>query len=182
MSLIPDVFAGGSTFISTLSDYDVLLLDSFECPRGTKLSISHAKIISTTKINGMKGTVKEVSGYDDWNISIEFTYVSPTQFGVLQMIRKLKALWFKQEPIAIGNKKINALGIKKCVITQIEFPDEERDFELPIRISAISDEGFDISSSDLSITNYISEEFKTVIKPAQELLSDIGDGINGLIS
>ena len=115
-------------------------LDEFKCPLDTKVSVSQERIISNTKVNGLRGTVKETSGLNDWSIDIEFLFIDSDVKEVYKQIDKLKSIWNKQEAIEITNKKLGKLGITHCVLTRLEFPNEDRLFELPVRITALSDD------------------------------------------
>ena len=45
-------------------------MQTFRLPTTSVISLSRAKNIGITKINGGKGSVKEIYGFEDWNITI----------------------------------------------------------------------------------------------------------------
>ncbi len=148
--MIPDIMPGGPFLIFTLSDFDPLILDNtYKFPRGTKVTCRQSKNISTTKINGRKGTIKEYSGFDDWRISIESIYIANNVLLARSELLELLSKWKKEKSLSIYNRKLLILGIEKVVLTDFELPNEDRDFELPFRLECLSDEDIDLTKPDL---------------------------------
>ncbi|QDK23886.1 DUF6046 domain-containing protein [Leptospira weilii] len=145
-----DPIPGGTFLAVTGSDLDPVKIGGYSCPRGTKVTISQEKNYSKTTVPGREGTIKEVVGFHDWQLTIEFEFVSNTgmQLGAISELRDIESKWMKMDSLEIVHPKINALGIMKVFLIRIEFPDEDRGFELPVRIEAISDDpSFDLETS-----------------------------------
>ncbi|EIE02375.1 DUF6046 domain-containing protein [Leptospira licerasiae] len=150
--MILDPSPGGKFLAVTGSDLDPVMIEGYACPRGTKVTASQEKNYSKTSINGMEGTIKEVVGFRDWLLTIEFEFVSSTglQLGAISEMRDVVSKWKKEESLSIIHPKINALKIFYILLTRIEFPDEDRAFELPCRIEAVSDDPlFDLETPPL---------------------------------
>ncbi|AXR68232.1 DUF6046 domain-containing protein [Leptospira mayottensis] len=140
--MILDPIPGGTFLAVTGSDLDPVIIQGYRCPRGTKVTLSQEKNYSKSVVPGREGTIKEVVGFYDWLITIEFEFVSSTglQLGAISELREIKSKWRETGSLSIIHPKINALGIVKILLTRIEFPDEDRSYELPVRIEAISDD------------------------------------------
>ncbi|EKP13257.1 DUF6046 domain-containing protein [Leptospira borgpetersenii] len=137
-----DPIPGGTFLAVTGSDLSPVKIGGYSCPRGTKVTISQEKNYSKTTVSGREGTIKEVVSFNDFLLTIEFEFVSSTgmQLGAISELRDIKSKWREMDSLEIIHPKINALGIMKVLLTRIEFPDEDRGYELPVRIEAISDD------------------------------------------
>ncbi|MCE9499763.1 MAG: DUF6046 domain-containing protein [Leptospira sp.] len=130
-------------------------ITGYEFPSGTKISLSQEKIITATKINGRKGTIKEMSGFDDWQITIEFpllaaTYsisLGPLVESMIRKLKNLKKLWLDPDSIPVLNEKMNALGIKYLVIKKFEIPDAPIQYNQPVKLTCLSDEEYNLDSA-----------------------------------
>ncbi|WP_442496292.1 DUF6046 domain-containing protein [Leptospira interrogans serovar Icterohaemorrhagiae] len=140
--MLLDPTPGGSFLAVTGSDLDPVKIGDYRCPRGTKVTISQEKNYSKTTVPGREGTIKEVVGFHDWQLTIEFEFVSNTgmQLGAISELRDIESKWIENGFPGNLHPKINALGIIEIFLIRIEFPDEDRGFELPVRIEAISDD------------------------------------------
>jgi hypothetical protein len=69
--LFPIVFSHG-TYKEYNQDGEIVdrIMDSFRLPIASIVSFRRDKIMGVTRINGGKGTVKEVYGFDDWQVTI----------------------------------------------------------------------------------------------------------------
>lgn len=142
VAMAPDLNACGKFLGVTVSDIDPLILGSYKCPRGTKFSLYQDKLISSTKITGSNGTVKEMAGFDDWHISIEFSFfpIVSVKYLVLDELNDILSVWKKRESILVVNSFFLNLGIKSIVLTKIDLPNNDTDHDLAVRIDALSDE------------------------------------------
>lgn len=136
-------FLVGDTDRLTLGDE----LFGYEFPSATKISLRQEKIITATKINGRKGTIKEMSGFDDWQIRIEFTLLAATYSfslpllqSMLSKLKELRSLWIDQTSLPVINDRLNALKIKNVVLKTFELPDSGIQYNQPIILTALSDE------------------------------------------
>ena len=140
---------GGPVLSITVGDLDPFMIGTYRCPRGTHITAKQEKIISYTKIQGAKGTVKQMSGFNDWQLTISFIYVAISPAFVQLEIADIMAQWKKTKSISIIQTKLNALGIDSIVMNNIEFPDEDRRHELPVNITAVSDNEIDLETPPL---------------------------------
>lgn len=144
-------------------------IQRFEFPPETKISLRRSRIMSATKVNGRRGTVKETSGFDDWQITIEYDIRLPVYsllfsedqeprngtfsqdlkdvFGfkeILTEIRDLNLLSLEEERLSVENERLNALDIEYLVISDISFPNNPVYHEQTVRISALSDTEYEL--------------------------------------
>jgi hypothetical protein len=138
--MILDLMPGGPILTFTTADLDPVVISTYRCPRGTKVTLSQEKLFSVTKVPGRSGSVKEFSGVDDFKLTIEFEYVGMNKLLAQRELVQIKKVWRLFEALKITNSKINKLGIKYVVLTRIDFPNEERLHELPVRLEALSDD------------------------------------------
>ncbi len=140
---------GGPVLSITIGDLNPFMIGTYRCPRGTHITAKQAKNISYTKMPGSKGTVKQMSGFDDWQLNINFIYIAINPAFVQLEIADIMAQWKKTKSIPIIQTKLNALGIDSIVMNNIEFPDEDRRHELPVNITAVSDNEIDLEKPPL---------------------------------
>ncbi|MCB1158726.1 MAG: hypothetical protein H7A25_22155 [Leptospiraceae bacterium] len=165
----PDIFSGGKFLGFTASDLNPLQIEDYQCPRGTKVSLYQDKILSSTKVTGRNGTIKELAGFDDWHITIEFLFIpfftsipsisfdSGIQLNSLDKfttdeLKDILAIWksnWKKKPsLKVNNQLFSELGIENIVLTKFELPTRDRDHELPVRLEALSDSIIDLGEPD----------------------------------
>lgn len=137
---------GGKILNFEVLDLYPLIIGGYEFPVGTKVNLNQEKVMSTTKINGLNGTIKELSGFDDWHITIEFLYIPDiaTNLNALDELDSLHDVWKEVESLEVINLKMNYLGISKMVLTRFEIPNPDREFELNVRIEGLSDNDIDL--------------------------------------
>ena len=138
--MILDLMPGGPMLIFTMADLDPLVIDSYRCPRGTKVSLVQEKIYNVTKLPGRSGSIKEFAGFDDWKLTIEFQYVGMNKLLAQRELIQIKKIWRLEKALSVTNSKLTKLGIKYIVMTRLDLPDEERAHELPVRVEALSDD------------------------------------------
>lgn len=122
---------------------------SVQFPSSTSVTLSRRKNISSTKVKGRKGTVKEMSGSEDWNINIDAEFISSNYHtGLIVKIRQIIGLFNQEGKIVLVNQRMQALGIHYMLIDSIDFPDYSYHSQ-PVRISGVSDSNysFDIFGS-----------------------------------
>lgn len=152
---------------SYLADgYEMLLGDSLilggyplppyvKFPAGTKVILRQSKIISVTNVNGLSGTIKEVSGMGDWQISIEAQLVALTYSALftsaigadslLTQLKDIRALWLKMERLEITNERLEAMGITHIVLKDFNLPDNVTYYDQQVRLEALSDHEYDLA-------------------------------------
>lgn len=157
-------------------DSDTLIIGSeissgYEFPSGTKISPRQNKIINKTKITGMKGTVKELSGYDDWHITIEFPLLAssygagflavpanPLIQTMIQKLNELKDLWTKNETLYLTHSVLNAIGIKHIVMESFSLPNSDIHYKQQVSIVVLSDDEYDLDMADVDQGATIAED------------------------
>lgn len=154
----PEIITGDTDRLFIGSDN----VSEFEFPSGTRISLRQEKNIVITNVVGMKGSVKELTGMDDWNITIEFNiYASTYGAGLLaapenplvktmiQKMKELKKVWEEKESLYLTHFMLNALGIKNIVMKSFQIPDAPFQYKQNITIVALSDEEYDLESNSL---------------------------------
>ncbi|EMO81092.1 hypothetical protein LEP1GSC126_4402 [Leptospira kirschneri str. 200801774] len=103
--MLLDPTPGGSFLAVTGSDLDPVKIGDYRCPRGTKVTISQEKNYSKTTVPGREGTIKEVVGFHDWQLTIEFEFVSNTGMQ-LDAISELRSIKYKMDRkwTSLGNR------------------------------------------------------------------------------
>ncbi|RHX92012.1 DUF6046 domain-containing protein [Leptospira stimsonii] len=141
-------------------------LSEYEFPSATKIKVSQDKKIELTSIPGGKGTVKELTGYGDWRITVDFTILAavygagllaapsnPLVKTMIQKIRELKKLWESNETLYLNHSMLNALGIKNVVCETFSLPDGPIQFSQEVNITFLSDEEYDLDLASLDSKN-----------------------------
>jgi hypothetical protein len=156
----PLVAAGG--YLTVVKDHDPCRLDKVLLPAGTKISARRQKIMTVTKVAGRKGTIKEISGFDDWQIdfsinlaaaaysglAVQFPTVSISAQGVdyampqnlIDQIKKLHELFAAKSAVPVYNERLNSIGITHLVLTDFDLPDNPSIYLQEVHISAVSDD------------------------------------------
>ncbi|MBE7439128.1 MAG: hypothetical protein HS115_11775 [Spirochaetales bacterium] len=158
----PPILAGGYVPPAFLTDdVDPLILTSPEglivkLPSGTAIGVSGEKRITRTEVAGLKGTVKESAGFQDWQISISGTFVAPGyRLGVpgipsiIQQVRQLNALFRRESELTVTNSKLNALQISSVIMTRLDLPDAPSAYMQPFSINLESDIALDLDQAGL---------------------------------
>ncbi|AYV56125.1 DUF6046 domain-containing protein [Leptospira kmetyi] len=142
------------------------LSSEYEFPSGTKIRASQEKKIEVTAIPGGKGTVKELTGFGDWSITIEFTLLAatygagilaapsnPLVKSMIQKIRELKKFWETNETLYLNHSMLNALGIKNVVCKSFDLPDGPIQYSQSITLTFLSDEEYDLDLASVESKN-----------------------------
>ncbi|TGK23437.1 DUF6046 domain-containing protein [Leptospira stimsonii] len=146
------------------------VLSDFEFPSGTKITIRKEKRIVLTPIPGGSGTVKELTGQDDWTITIEFSLLAavygagflaapsnPLIKTMIQQIKEIKRIWENMEPIGLTHSLLNALGIKNVVCKSIQLSNAIIQYSQPITFVFLSDNDIDLDQASLEAKSSIVE-------------------------
>jgi hypothetical protein len=154
----PEIITGDTDRLIIGSDF----FSEFEFPSGTRISLRQEKNMVITNVVGMKGSVKELTGFDDWNITIEFNiYASVYGAGLLsapenplvktmiQKLKEIKKLWEEVETLYLTHFMLNSLGIKNVVMKSLQIPDAPYQYKQNIIMVVLSDEEYDLDSDTL---------------------------------
>ncbi|MBP0904166.1 DUF6046 domain-containing protein [Mariniflexile gromovii] len=145
--MFPMKFKGGSYQCYTpLGDLEQKQFNDFEIPPATVVDFRRAKNITKTSVLGKSGTVKEIYGFDDWQIRIRGLCLDTPKISAYDQYREL----LKWEEIADSIEVIGSLFIDKSIY---RISIEEFDFKLPqgkqnvfpFEITACSDEPIELA-------------------------------------
>jgi len=120
-------------------------LGDFEMPAATLCEFRRAKNITQTNVLGSNGTVKEIFGFDDWQISFKGVCLPEpgrTEVEQKEMLLQLEKVAGRIEVIGelFDEKDINAI-----VISEVSFPQiQGKPRVIPFEINALSDEVIDL--------------------------------------
>lgn len=141
--------------------------DGYEFPSGTQIALRRQKVISKTRIGGRLGTIKELSGMEDWEINITFNlYASLYGAGILSVekiklgsqnfsfqiesmmkkLKNLKEIWEEEKSLYVYHNKLNSLGIEMLVLERMEILDPISQWVQEVKILAYSDTEYDIEN------------------------------------
>ncbi|ASV10624.1 hypothetical protein B2G51_01190 [Leptospira santarosai] len=146
------------------------VLSDFEFPSGTKITLRNEKRIIFTAIPGRSGTVKELTGQDDWTITIECSLLAavygagllaapsnPLIKTMIQQIKEIKRIWENTESIGLTHSLLNALGIKNVVCKSVQLPNAVIQYNQPITFVFLSDNDIDLDQASLEAKSSIVE-------------------------
>lgn len=141
--------------------------DGYEFPSGTAISLRREKTINMTKVGGRQGTIKEMSGLDDWEINISFDiYASLYGAGIagvesvggtikgfkleiesmIKKLKNLKSIWEQEKSLYVYQYKLNSMGIEMMILKRLEIPDPNSQWSQEVKILAYSDTEYDIEN------------------------------------
>ncbi|PKL32427.1 MAG: hypothetical protein CVV45_12805 [Spirochaetae bacterium HGW-Spirochaetae-10] len=145
---------------------------SFRFPDGTRIRAGCERIMTATRVPDRRGSIKEMSGYDDWRIDIEFDLVLPAYSdllpnpetpggldavadalglqSILDALKKLHLIFQIESRVRVTNERLQALGIEYLVIRSLDIPDNPTYNHQPVKITALSDTDYELllSSSE----------------------------------
>ncbi|UPY79878.1 DUF6046 domain-containing protein (plasmid) [Leptospira weilii] len=146
------------------------ILSDFEFPSGTKITLRKEKRIILTAIPGGSGTVKELTGQDDWTITIEFSLLAavygagflaapsnPLIKTMIQQIKEIKRIWENTDSIGLTHSLLNALGINNVVCKSIQLSNAIIQYSQPITFVFLSDNDIDLDRASLEAKSSIVE-------------------------
>ncbi|AOR29540.1 hypothetical protein FORMB_25230 [Formosa sp. Hel1_33_131] len=139
--IYPTVFKGSTyQYYKETGIIDDQALNDFNIPPATLIDFRRAKNITKTKILGSNGTVKEIYGFDDWQIRFRGLCLDTPQVSAYEQHQEL----LKWENIADSIEVIGELfldkSIYRLVIEDINFPQlEGKQNIIPFEIAAVSD-------------------------------------------
>lgn len=126
---------------------DVVLkhFNNFELPATTLLSFKRSKIITKTNARASSGSVKELFGFNDWNIDIRgLCLADPSHENAKTAIeQKIKLKEFDEivDSIQVVNDLFNNLDISHLIIEDISFNQlKGKPGVIPFHLKCSSDE------------------------------------------
>ena len=104
------------------------------------LTVSQAKKIIKTEIQGRNGTVKEYIGMDDFHVQINGIITGPNGHYPIETVSFLKQILDAPIPIPVASTYLNNLGIHSLVIDSYDLAQEAGGYSYQtFSISCISD-------------------------------------------
>lgn len=143
--------AGAYKRYNKSGEIETLQMQDFRLPITAITDFKSAKIVGTTKINSGRGTVKEIYGFDDWQITINgFLIPDDSQpQGLKTVLEQEKELtkWDNLAcSIAVQNDLFLLRNVFNITITEMSFaPMRGRPNIRSFTINAISDEPIELN-------------------------------------
>lgn len=113
----------------------------FYLPPATLIDFRRAKNITKTNVLGDTGTVKEIFGFDDWNIRIKGLCLNEPNSSAYEQLEQILA-WEKiVDSVNVGGKLFIDKDIHSITIESINIPQVQgKPNVIPFTINATSDE------------------------------------------
>ena len=100
-----------------------VVINGYKFPVGASVDVTGGKKIVKTEIPGLKGTVKQFAGMDDYQISINIVSNHLNHLTAKLELKKIIALWEKTDgPLAIICPKTAMYGIDRVVFESLSHP------------------------------------------------------------
>ncbi|WP_166964601.1 DUF6046 domain-containing protein [Yeosuana marina] len=144
--MFPMKFKGGSyQYYKPSGVLDQKRLNDFELPHASVADFRRAKNITKTNVLGSNGTVKEIYGFDDWQIRIRGLCLDTPNLSAYEQHKQL----LKWEEIADSIEVIGALfkdkSIYRLTIEDFDFKQPQgKQNVIPFEITASSDEPLEL--------------------------------------
>jgi len=148
--VFPWTLKGGTYKVfDTKADIVQTSMADFEMPAATLVNFSREKIITRTKVRGSKGTVKEMYGFDDWEIQVRGLCLTDKNRRSAKTAQEQKLQLLKWENLCsaisvVGDlffeKDIMAISIGKINFTQLEGKPDV----IPFEFTAYSDDRLEL--------------------------------------
>ncbi|MDD3458550.1 MAG: DUF6046 domain-containing protein [Weeksellaceae bacterium] len=120
-------------------------MEKFQLPSATLIEFSRAKNVTTTEVLGNNGTVKEIFGFDDWQIRMRGVCLpEPNRTEIEQKESLLK--WEQvAAAIEVEGELFEEKEIGRIVITDINFQQAQgKPKVIPFEITAVSDDDLEL--------------------------------------
>lgn len=144
--IYPMVFKGGEYQIyKPTGELGSSKLNDFEIPPATLVDFRRSKNITKTRLSGNNGTVKEIYGFDDWQIRIRGLCLNTPDISAYdQHLELLK--WEKlADSIQVQGELFLDKDIFNLTIEDIDFRQPEgKQNIIPFEITAVSDEPLEL--------------------------------------
>ena len=145
--IYPTVFKGSPYQQYKKGVLELKSFQNFNIPPATLIDFRRTKNITKTRLIGNAGAVKEIYGFDDWQIRFRGLCLDTPQMSAYEQHQEL----LKWENIADSIEVIGELfldkSIYRLVIEDINFPQlEGKQNIIPFEIAAVSDEPIELGS------------------------------------
>lgn len=98
-------------------------LGSYKVPIECHVNVSGQKRIVKTVVPGRDGSVKELTGRDDYSVKIDLILLAKNYSKVSKEVESIIALWEKKDSINIVCPKTEMYGIEKVVFESFDHPE-----------------------------------------------------------
>lgn len=144
--IYPMVFkAGEYQFYKPTGIIDTIRLNDFEIPPATLVDFRRAKNITKTRLSGNNGTVKEIYGFDDWQIRIRGLCLDTPESSAYEQHQELLKWENLADSIEVQGELFLDKNIYNLVIEAINFSQPEgKQNIIPFEITAVSDEPLEL--------------------------------------
>lgn len=112
------------------------------------VSFSKSKKIVLTELQGRDGSFKELINNGDYAITIKGIICNKAPGYPIDQVVELKELVDVNEALKVTHEVLNAIGVDSLVITDFSCPDSPFQNMQPFTISAVSDNGFELTIDD----------------------------------
>ena len=149
--VFPIKFRGDNYRIYNSSgDVDTFPYEDFELPAATLVNFRRAKIMSTTNALANSGTVKEMYGFDDWNIDIRGLCLRdpghPTAKTAFEQHKMLVDFENVIESIGVTGDLFLEKNIHHLVIKEIDFKQVQgKPGVIPFYMRCVSDQSLELN-------------------------------------
>ncbi len=146
--MFPTLFKGGSyQYYKENGVLDNKPLADFDIPPASIIDFRRAKNITKTRISGTNGTVKEIYGFDDWQIRIRGLCLDTPQMSAYDQHLELLKWESLADSIQVIGELFKDKSIYRLVIEEIDFPQREGSTNIiPFVITAVSDEPIELNN------------------------------------
>lgn len=123
----------------------------FTVPIECHVHVSGKKRIVKTPVPGRNGTVKELTGRDDYAVKIDLILMAQNYSTVSEEVKQIVTEWDKNEPVTIVCPKTDMYGIESVVFENFDHPETPgmQGYE-KLSLSFLSDEELNLQE-DLSL-------------------------------
>ena len=108
-----------------------------------RININLRKHIVKTPVSGRSGTVKELIGTEDYQITLQGKLYNNEGNYPEEQVEILKGLFDKNEALKIGNPLTDILEIDSVIIESLEFPTSDKTDVQPFSLRLVSENEFE---------------------------------------
>lgn len=143
--LSPVRFKAGSYFRWSQGELVSESMDELRLPVTTMISPVQNKMIVVTDLQGGLGSVKEITGMKDWELSFDGVIIKerdhPQGYSKENDMMQIMSMWNQlADSIEVGCPLLSALGIRKITITGMDFKPVRGSENIAFSFKALSDD------------------------------------------
>ncbi|MGY0426009.1 MAG: DUF6046 domain-containing protein [Polaribacter sp.] len=143
--IYPSVFKGSKYQQYKNGVLELKSFKDFNIPPATLIDFRRAKNITKTRVLGNNGTVKEIYGFDDWQIRFRGLCLDTPQMSAYEQQQELLKWENLADSIEVIGELFKDKSIYRLVIEDISFRQPEgKQNIIPFEIAAVSDEPLEL--------------------------------------